>query len=611
MTMLWHDENAFISVTVHEDAAVEIIDKTHDTVWRMGRVALQEDNPIDVGHVWLRSTRSICEQYPGRFQGEATGDRIRFTLRGREQRIVGAFDCQIRLDGPWLEFRLSNIDQRLPSLVFPTPIVSESLVVPMNIGRWIRAPLSERHVWVYPAHLNMRWFGGLRGDNGWIAVLHEGTPDAGVLATELTAAPVWLQSLGEWPGQRAVRYRFTHGGHVGLAKTFRGYAIEQGLHKSLREKISTTPAVENLHGGRLLALMQTDRCQLEHIEERMQPIPCPTPSGDLAVLVSHHAAQQVICTAHELGMRRGLVVLRGWINGGYDEQHPDIWPPEQALGSREALQKIVSDGPFPVALHDNYQDIYQQSPSWPHGVIRMPDGAPMPGGLWVGGQAYILNARDGLAYAKRNWPHIQTLTPPAMFIDTTTAVQFYQSYEAGNTLTRTQDMQLKEELLSFYKEQGLALGSEEVADFGVPWIDWFENRHRHHIGESLPLWPLVYHDAAFCVRYNQKAQQAYVPTDPVPYWLADLLWGYALIWDVRNMAHWHASNTKFPATLCVDEWHQRIGTDEMLDHRYLTDDGTVEQTTFTAGRITVNFSDEPQTVAGQTIAGGGYVIEEG
>ncbi|MEM8533676.1 MAG: hypothetical protein AAGF95_22730 [Chloroflexota bacterium] len=190
MTTLWQDENAFLSVTVHEDATIEIIDKAHDTVWRMGRVALQEDNPIDVGHVWLRNTRSICEQYPGRFQGETTGDRIRFTLRGREQRIVGTFDCQMRLDGPWLEFRLSNIEQRLPSLIFPTPIVSESLVVPTNVGRWIRAPLSERHIWAYPAHLNMRWFGGLRGDNGWIAVLHEGAPDAGVLATELTATPV-------------------------------------------------------------------------------------------------------------------------------------------------------------------------------------------------------------------------------------------------------------------------------------------------------------------------------------------------------------------------------------------------------------------------------------
>ena len=235
----------------------------------------------------------------------------------------------------------------------------------------------------------------------------------------------------------------------------------------------------------------------------------------------------------------------------------------------------------------------------------------MPGGLWAGGQAYILNARDGLAYAKQNWSHIQTLAPRAMFIDTTTAVSFYQSYEAGNTLTRTQDMQLKGELLDFYKEQGLALGSEEVTDFGVPWIDWFENRHHHQIGESLPLWPLVYHDAAFCVRYNHKARYDYRPSDAVPYWLVDMLWGYALLWDVRNMAHWHASHERFASTLGVDEWHKRIGLDEMLEHRYLTDDGTVEQTTFTSGRITVNFSDEPQTIAGQTIAGGGYVIEEG
>src|SRR5258708_29789633 len=36
------------------------------------------------------------------------------------------------------------------------------------------------------------------------------------------------------------------------------------------------------------------------------------------------------------------------------------------------------------------------------------------------------------------------------------AVQFYESYEPGNTMTRAEDAQLKCDLLRFYREQGLA-----------------------------------------------------------------------------------------------------------------------------------------------------------
>jgi hypothetical protein len=301
MTPLWSDENDDLAVTIYADASADIRDKHTDTRWRMGRVALQEEGPVDIGHVWLRTTRSICEQYPGRFRGEAIGDTLRFTLLGREGRMVGQFTCRVRLDGLWLELQIGDINETLPSLVFPPPIESESLVLPMNVGRWVRAPL--------------------------------------------------------------------------------------------------------------------------------------------------------------------------------------------------------------------------------------------------------------------------------------------------------------------YKEQGLALGSEEGADYGVPLVDWIENRHRRVAGESIPLWPLVYHDAAFCARYDGGLLATGATNTGAPHWLANMLWGYPLLWDVRDLAVWANDQTDFAATTHVDAWHQQIGLDEMLSHRYLTEDCEVEQAIFTNGAIIANFAPEPRTVEGVRVSGYGYVVK--
>ncbi len=611
---LWHNENEYLSVTINEDLSGDIVDKTRDIRWRMGRVALQEEGQVDAGHVWLRTGRSICEQYPGRFRGEQQGDAVRVTLLGRESREVGQFICRFSLDGPWFNVELQEIDESIPSLVFPPPIESESLVVPRGVGQWIRKPLQERFFWVYPAHLNMRWFGGLRGDNGWLAVLDEGYADSGALATALAISPAWLQSLDQWPGVRRVRYRFAGGGYVGLARAYREYAIEKGLHRSLRDKIAENPLVANLHGGRLLSFMQAMPTHPEKFEERFVPV--PPEIGDAQesprIAVTHAQTAQIISEARELGMGRGFVVVRGWIAGGYDETHPDVWPPEPKLGTIQELKRLLSlNDTLTVALHDNYQDIYQQSASWPCGVNRMKNGDPMPGGLWAGGQAYIINARDGLAYAKRNWEQIKTLEPRSMFIDTTIAVQLYQSWEEGNTLTRGEDEALKIELLRFYKDQGMVLGSEEGADFGVPLVDWIENRHHRVAGQSVPLWPLVFHDATYNLRYGPGPHAPETATSPAPRWLTDMLWGYPLIWGVSAREPWAARRDGFATTLHVDAWHKRIGLDDMVSHRYLDESGELEESVFSSGvALIANFTAESRTVEGVEVPACGYVVRE-
>jgi hypothetical protein len=117
----------------------------------------------------------------------------------------------------------------------------------------------------------MEWFGGTDAANqrAWIAVVE--TPDdwslnavTGAIGEKqvIGAAPKWLGSNGNsshTPNlvsyERRLRYHFfSSGGYVALAKHFRRYAMERGWFKSLKSKIDENPLVERLIGAPVIYL---------------------------------------------------------------------------------------------------------------------------------------------------------------------------------------------------------------------------------------------------------------------------------------------------------------------------------------------------------------------
>jgi hypothetical protein len=299
------------------------------------------------------------------------------------------------------------------------------------------------------------------------------------------------------------------------------------------------------------------------------------------------------------------ISLRGnyyYYAGGYDERHPDIWPPEPALGSVDELKALFEHGDelYLTCLHDNYQDIYTQSPSFPDGISMTSDQRLLHGGFWHGGQTYILCSSQQRRFAERNWPlQHGDIGMRAHFIDTCSCVQFYECFHPDHPTCRADERRNKLHLISFFKEQGVVLGSEEAADFGLGLIDWLENRHQHIPGGSTPpLWPLVFHDAAFYARYPSDGTSGGNPTLD----LANYLWGYMAYYPVNNLADWRGKEQLFRSSLDLDALHARIGMDEMTDHRFLGDDKLVEKTEFSSGvAVYANFSGETRQIDGQTI----------
>lgn len=612
--------NAILSLSNHqarfecfEDASAVWTDLATGRTWRMGPVTWQEDNPIDRGHVWLRTERSVCEQFPGRFRVRAIGDALEAVVLDGLGAEVGTFRFRYALDGPDLVFTLLDVDDALPSLIFPPAFRANSLVVPRGVGQWFRRPLASRHVFRFYSSICMRWFGGLAEDDdaGWIAIWTRGHENEGLSLMQSHASPVHFRSLGQWSAAsfpREIRYRMTTGGYVGMAARFREFAIERGLHRSLREKLGENPALETLIGGRELNFYLGESSTRARREDRLEAgAENAVEAAQLQVLINLAHVQRVAQEARELGLVKGLIMLRGWMAGGYDERHPDVWPPDPRFGTLESLRQIVSGGlGYPAGLHDNYADIYAQSPSFPNGVRIDAEGRLKRGGYWAGGQSYLLEPVAGLTYAERNWPQIRSLQPTKMYIDTVTATYLDESFAPGRVLSRTEDYAAKRDVLRFFRDQGVLLASEDGADLAGDLLDSVDTQHLRSVTPevaTIPLWPLVYHDAILSGRHSNTPSDA---RGTAPWTTTTLLWGYYPMWWVTAGAGWSAG---FRDSMFVDAFHARTALDVMTAHRFLTPDLTLEQTEFSSGEsVIANFGTEDQAVGRHVVMAGSAVV---
>lgn len=315
------------------------------------------------------------------------------------------------------------------------------------------------------------------------------------------------------------------GDHNAIGRAYREVAKARGLLVPWAEKLKGHPERAQLFGAVNVKLWSLLSRRMNEDSTREESVRVNWTFDEAAQVAEH--------LKRDLRLDRVLFILGGWIHRGYDNQHPDILPTAPECGGDAAFAdcaRRVRAAGYLLGLHDNYQDIYRDSPSWDERLImRTAKGGLARGGRWAGGRAYLTCSEMALGLAKRpqNLPAVRALAgPAAYFIDTTFAADLQECFAPEHPLTRRDDMRWKQALSDYAREVFGIFGSECGREWAIPHADFFEGItgvsgrafHDEKLADSLgavtvPLFELVYRDCIAAYGkygYDMKQSAGYV-----------------------------------------------------------------------------------------------------
>ncbi len=297
-----------------------------------------------------------------------------------------------------------------------------------------------------------------------------------------------------------------HGDFGAIAGAYREWVQSRGDLITWDEKLRENPARNALFGAINFKLWSVLSRRMNEAGTREESVRLNWTFDEAAQVAEH--------LKRDLKLDHVLFTVGGWIHRGYDNQHPDIMPAAPECGGNEGLAdcsaRVQALG-YLFCLHDNYQDMYRDAPSWdPDFLMRRPDGSLATGGRWAGGRAYLTCSRKAVELARRpqNLPAVKSLiNPNAYFIDTTYAAGLMECFAPEHPLTRRDDMTWKKALSDYARETFGIFGSECGREWAIPNSDFFEGMsgvsgrayHDADLEKSLgatevPLFEMVYRD---------------------------------------------------------------------------------------------------------------------
>ncbi len=296
------------------------------------------------------------------------------------------------------------------------------------------------------------------------------------------------------------------GDHVAIANAYRRIAQDRGWLVTWDQKLKQNPDRSRLFGAINFKLWSALDRRMNDDSTREQRITINWTFSEAAQVAEH--------LKNDLKLDKVHFLMGGWIHRGYDNQHPDILPAAPECGGNEKFAECaarVRKLGYLFGLHDNYQDMYRDAPSFSLDYIQKhPDGKPVVGGAWAGGKPYITCSQKALELAKRpqNLEAVRKLTQAdTYFIDTTYAAGLQECFDPNHPLARADDMKWKQALSDYARQVFGTFGSECGREWAIPHSDYFEGMtgvsgsYYHDAGLTkklgatvVPLFEVVYRD---------------------------------------------------------------------------------------------------------------------
>jgi hypothetical protein len=266
-----------------------------------------------------------------------------------------------------------------------------SVAVPVRMGLLIPAAGRRKFSQNFDTYAyegcHMEWLGVVKNGATAMMTWEDSYVDARVKSElpetgEFAGRQILLPSIQLRKSARSLQVTFVgKGDYMTIAKAYRRIVVERGLHVSWSRKIRTNPERKKLLGAIDFRLGRTLDRQMNADSTKQEYIDVNWTFEEAAQVAEH--------LKNDLKLDRVLFILGGWIHRGYDNEHPDIMPPAPECGGAAGLadcSRRVQQLGYVFGLHDHYQDIYRDSPSWSESLImKHSDGTLMKGGRWAGG----------------------------------------------------------------------------------------------------------------------------------------------------------------------------------------------------------------------------------
>ena len=520
---------------------------------------------------------------------EADGQTLRFELQGegdqpgdiKEIRWPAAFDYSENAGGT----------------VLP---MMQGVLIPARWDKKVDRQYNGGKIFDRDGYLPL--FGQYGADSGYCAIFD--TPYDARYAYEHTPGgptrvqPVWRASLGQMGYRRTLLYTFQADcDYNAMARHYRGYLEARGQLVTLEEKIQRNPTIARLVGA---PIVHSDIAVHIHPDSHYYTPDAPEKND---YFTSFETRARQLEALRERGVENVYLHLDGWGNHGYDNLHPDPFPPHEAAGGAEGmaeLSRVCRAQGYTFGIHDQYRDFYHDAASFSEErAIQNRDGSVPYNDYWCGGPHSVLCAQLAPAYVKQNYDEFERLgiAVEGSYLDVFSVVELDECFNPAHPMTREQCAQARRACFEELDARGIIPSSKEATDVMLPSIALchhapFATRSlgdydSEALGVPIPLTSLVYHDC-FVIPWFMGAPEGGGWGIPGSDW--NFL--YALLTAGTVYCGIEESDENIALGRVALELQETLAFTEMIKHEFL--DGTYrrQRSTFAGGAtVTVDFDE--------------------
>ena len=206
--------------------------------------------------------------------------------------------------------------------------------------------------------------------------------------------------------------------------------------------------------------------------------------------------------ANDLGVKKGLTLVKAWTRRGYDMDYPDLLPAAEECGGNEGLARSserVRKLGWLFGLHDNPVILFKESPSTKgEDALVREDGTQVEGGIGIPRwRLYWCCPARMVRYAKNSYPLLKDLFHiNYIYSDQVAALPVCECFSPDHPLTHQQTIESYKELVELKRSYVGVVGSEIADEWAVPIFDTMgiAVSTAHQYAYPIPLFELVYRE---------------------------------------------------------------------------------------------------------------------